>query len=367
MKLTKIAFILGTRPEIIKMAPLIKAFQENSEKFNIIVIASGQHEELAKQAFLDFKVNVDIQISLSRKGNSLSELTAELLPKIDNVLKEVSPSWAFVHGDTTTTMVGAMAAYYQQINIVHVEAGLRTQNKHSPFPEEMNRRLVAQMADLHFTPTEADMQNLLDEGCSKETIYVTGNTIVDAVDTGLNMLGTKVTELLLDPNLKTVLVTSHRRETKDDALVDICLALKEMLAVQSDMQVVFIEPMLSHKKKIIREYLEDVKRMQIVAPMSYPDFIKLVQFAHLILSDSGGIQEEAHYLNIPLLILRENTERPIVLENKNCVLIGTKKEDLLKEINKTMEPEYIQACKKQNLHKTLSPSTTILKIFKQNI
>lgn len=328
----KVMTIFGTRPEAIKMAPLIKELENYPDLIKSIVTVTAQHREMLDQVLNIFKISPDYDLDIMQPKQTLFDLTSRVLQGLAQVMAESKPDIVLVHGDTTTTFVGSLAAFYSQIPVGHVEAGLRTENKYSPFPEEMNRRLTGVLADLHFAPTATSKQNLLKEGKQEEFIYVTGNTVIDALLSRIEKEYKFHSPLLQKVDFsqkRIVLVTTHRRENWGKPLENIYSALRELIDCYQDVELVF--PV--HKNPIIQEtaskYLGQHQRIHLVEPLEYLEFINLMNKSYLILTDSGGVQEEAPSLGKPVLVLRENTERPEALDAGTVRLVGTNRENIL--------------------------------------
>ncbi|MCS7202504.1 MAG: UDP-N-acetylglucosamine 2-epimerase (non-hydrolyzing) [Dictyoglomus sp.] len=334
----KISLVFGTRPEAIKMAPVAYALK-NSQFFETQIILTAQHRELLDQVMDLFKLTSDYDLNIMEEGQSLTDITIRVLKGLDKIWNKDKPDMILVHGDTTTTFSASLSAFYKKIPIAHVEAGLRTYNKYQPYPEEMNRRLTGILADLHFAPTKTAKENLLKENVPKENIFITGNTVIDAfLYTYKNLGDFKPRNInLLDG--KMILVTAHRRENWGEPLKNIALALKEILENFPDVYIVF--PM--HPNPIIGKaflpILGDSKRAILTSPVDYRTMVYLIANSYIILSDSGGIQEEAPSLGKPVLVLREVTERPEAVKAGTVKLVGTNKDNIVKELSELLENE----------------------------
>lgn len=316
--------IVGTRPEAVKMAPLINLLKSQPQHFKVIVTVTGQHREMLDQVMHGaFGVAYDHDLKIMTQGQSLTQITTRALEGLEPVLRQEQPDIVLAQGDTTTVLAASLAAAYQKIAFGHVEAGLRTDNKFDPFPEELNRRLTTQITDLHFAPTPQSVQNLKCEGVREESIYLTGNTVIDAL-----LQVSKQRETASD-GLKTILVTTHRRENLGEPLENIALALRDILDAFPDTKIVL--PM--HKNPAVREVLQrvlgDQERAELIEPLDYLPFVRAMERAHLILTDSGGVQEEAPSLGIPVLVLRRTTERPEGVSAGTARLIGTNRQDIV--------------------------------------
>lgn len=336
----KIMLIFGTRPEAIKMAPLIKEFQKNSKYFQTTVCVTGQHREMLDQVLKIFNIKPDYDLNIMQKGQDLYDITSRVLLGMRDVLKEVQPDIIFVHGDTTTSTATALAAFYQQIPVAHIEAGLRTHNIYSPWPEEMNRQITSRIASYNFTPTSLSKQNILDEGVSEDKILVTGNTVIDALymvvdkikndqnldqelETIIKKTGYDVNRLAYGKRL--ILITGHRRENFGEGFINICTAIKDLAIKYPDVD--FVYPM--HLNPSVRNPINEVFGTDVyfnlffIEPLDYLSFIYLMEKSTIILTDSGGIQEEAPSLGKPVLVMRDTTERPEGLEAGTVKLVGT--------------------------------------------
>ena len=323
----KVMTIFGTRPEAIKMAPLVLELQKHPEHFESIVTVTAQHRQMLDQVLNIFNITPDHDLNIMKDRQTLIDVTTRGLEGLDKVMKEVKPDIVLVHGDTTTTFVASLAAYYNQIVVGHVEAGLRTWNKYSPFPEEMNRQLTGVMADLHFAPTSKSAANLLQENKSEENIFVTGNTAIDALSTTVKeTYQHEVLEKL--GNDRLILMTAHRRENLGEPMRNMFRAIKRIVDEQRDVQVVY--PV--HLNPVVRELADEVlgndPRIHLIEPLDVIDFHNFASRAHLILTDSGGVQEEAPSLGVPVLVLRDTTERPEGIEAGTLKLAGNEEQPI---------------------------------------
>lgn len=323
----KVMTIFGTRPEAIKMAPLVLELQKHPEQIESIVTVTAQHRQMLDQVLETFKIVPDYDLNIMKDRQTLIDVTTNALHGLDQVMKEAKPDIVLVHGDTTTTFVASLAAFYNQIAIGHVEAGLRTWNKYSPYPEEMNRQLTGVMADLHFAPTEVSKKNLLDENKKLETIFVTGNTAIDA-------LATTVSEQYTHPVLekigkdRMILLTAHRRENLGEPMRHMFRAITRILSEHEDVQVVYPVHMNPAVREIANNILGDHKRVHLIEPLEVFDFHNFAANSYMILTDSGGIQEEAPSLGKPVLVLRDTTERPEGIAAGTLKLAGTEEETI---------------------------------------
>ena len=342
MQMKKIMLVFGTRPEAIKMAPLVKEFQKFPDKFQTIVCVTGQHREMLDQVLSIFEIKPDYDLNIMKQGQDLYDVTARVLTGMRDVLKEVHPDVVLVHGDTTTSTASALAAFYQQIPVGHVEAGLRTHNIYSPWPEEMNRLITGRIASYHFSPTQLSRQNLLDEGVREEIVVVTGNTVIDALYMVINKikndkkLDTELEGVLqnagydvnrLKDGKKLVLITGHRRENFGNGFISICTAIKDLQAKYPETDFVYPMHLNPNVRKPIHEVfgedLSSLGNMFFIEPLEYLSFVYLMEKSNLVLTDSGGIQEEAPGLGKPVLVMRDTTERPEALEAGTVKLVGT--------------------------------------------
>ncbi|MFD0050852.1 non-hydrolyzing UDP-N-acetylglucosamine 2-epimerase [Actinomycetes bacterium NPDC127524] len=324
----KVMTIFGTRPEAVKMAPLVLEFQKHPEEFTPIVAVTAQHRQMLDQVLTLFSIEPDYDLNIMKDRQTLVDITVKGLEGLDAVMKEAKPDIVLVHGDTTTTFAASLAAFYNQIEVGHVEAGLRTWNKYSPFPEEMNRQLTGVMADLHFAPTNKAAGNLRDEN-KKGQIFITGNTATDA-------LKTTVREEYSHPVLskigsdRLILLTAHRRENLGEPMRNIFRAVKRILAEQSDVQVVYPVHLNPAVRELAREILGDDPRIHLIDPLDVLDFHNFAARSYIILTDSGGVQEEAPSLGVPVLVLRDTTERPEGIEAGTLKLAGTKEDTIFR-------------------------------------
>lgn len=348
--------VFGTRPEAIKMAPLVKAFAALPEEFETVVCVTGQHREMLDQVLRIFEIVPDYDLNIMKQGQDLYDVTARVLTGMREVLKEVKPDVVLVHGDTTTSTAAALAAFYQQIPVGHVEAGLRTHNIYSPWPEEMNRQLTGRMATWHFAPTPLSRQNLLAEGVKKETVTVTGNTVIDALYWVVDKiksdkaLDADLESLLLMAGYDTgrlkggrrlVLITGHRRENFGDGFIRMCRAIKAL--TEKYPEVDFVYPMHLNPNvrrpihEVFGEDLSHLENMFFIEPLEYLSFVYLMEKSFIVLTDSGGIQEEAPGLGKPVLVMRDTTERPEALEAGTVKLVGTDYDKIIGEVSALLE------------------------------
>lgn len=336
----KVLTILGTRPEAIKMAPVIKEMQKCPEKVACEICVTGQHREMLDQALGLFGIKPDHDIDIMEPDQSLSGLTANMLARLDPVVKKSKPDWIVAQGDTTTAFVAALVAYYNKIPFGHIEAGLRTGDKYRPFPEEINRRLADVIADLLFAPTQTARKALISEGVPEKNIYVTGNTVIDALmDVAAMGYDPKSGVLAGIPDdARVVLVTAHRRESFGGPLLELCSAIRELAGFFADKKVYFVYPvhLNPNVRQPVRRILSDLPNVCLTDPLDYQAMVNLMKRAEIILTDSGGIQEEAPAFGVPVLILRDTTERPEGVEAGVAKLVGTRKETIIKETAKLL-------------------------------
>ena len=352
----KILLVFGTRPEAIKMAPLVKKLQAMSEYFETIVCVTGQHREMLDQVLQIFDITPDYDLNIMKQGQDLYDVTSRVLLGMREVLKEVQPDMVLVHGDTTTSTAAALAAFYQQIPVGHVEAGLRTGNIYSPWPEEMNRLMTGRIATYHFSPTPLSRQNLLNENINENKILVTGNTVIDALhivverlqndedlraeqDRVLAAAGYDVHRL--EDGKKLVLITGHRRENFGDGFIHICTAIRDLKNKYKEVDFVYPMHLNPNVRKPIHEVfgedLSDLGNLFFIEPLQYLEFVHLMAKSTIVLTDSGGIQEEAPGLGKPVLVMRDTTERPEALESGTVHLVGTDYDKIVNEVSTLLE------------------------------
>ena len=344
----KVMSIFGTRPEAIKMAPLVKELEKN-EKIESIVCVTAQHREMLDQVLDTFKIEPDYDLNIMKAGQTLSEITTRALNGIDKVIKKEHPNIVLVHGDTTTTFAGALAAFYNQVDIGHVEAGLRTYDKYSPFPEEMNRQMVDCMADMYFAPTEFSKQNLLKQNIDASKIYVTGNTAIDAMKTTIKKnYNNEVFDWV--GNDRMILLTAHRRENLGEPMYRIFSGIKRAVDETPDVKIVYPIHLNPLVRKIAHEVFGNDEKIKFIEPLEVFDFHNFQKKAYIILTDSGGIQEEAPSLGKPVLVLRNTTERPEGIKAGTLKLVGTDEDVIYKEVLKLLnnKSEYDKMSKASN-------------------
>ena len=332
MKKIKVMVVFGTRPEAIKMAPLVLELQKQSETIETITVVTAQHRQMLDQVLETFHIQPDYDLDIMGKNQSLLDITAKILEKFDPVVKEVQPNMILVHGDTTTTFAASLVAFYNQVRIGHVEAGLRTFDKYSPFPEEMNRQMTDNLADLYFAPTSESKANLLMEHHPESAIFITGNTAIDALR--LTVQEDYHHQVLdqLDPEKKLVLVTMHRRENQGQPMRAVFGALREMVDAHPELEVVYPVHLSPAVQEAAKDILGDHDRIHLIAPLDVFDFHNLASRSYFIMSDSGGVQEEAPSLGKPVLVLRDTTERPEGVKAGTLKLVGTDPERVKEEM-----------------------------------
>ena len=331
----KVMSIFGTRPEAIKMAPLVKEL-DNRKEIESIVCVTAQHREMLDQVLKTFDIKPDYDLNIMKQGQSLSEITSRALLGLEEVIKEVKPDIVLVHGDTTTTFAGALAAFYNQVSIGHVEAGLRTYDKYSPFPEEMNRQMVDSMTDLYFAPTEISKENLLKQNISEDKIYITGNTAIDAMSTTVKENYSHKELEWIKPGERMILLTAHRRENLGEPMRHIFKAIRRIVDEFDDVKVIYPIHLNPLVRSIANEIFNGCDKVKLIEPLEVFDFHNFQNKSYIILTDSGGIQEEAPSLGKPVLVLRDTTERPEGIKAGTLKLVGTNEETIYTETKKLL-------------------------------
>lgn len=340
----KVLVIFGTRPEAIKMAPVINELRKHPDKFSTEVCVTAQHRQMLDQVLQLFAIVPDYDLDIMKPGQSLFDITANILLGLKPLLEEARPDLVLVHGDTSTTMSASLAAYYCQIPVGHVEAGLRTHDKYAPFPEEVNRRITGVLAELHFAPTEGAKSNLLNEGTPASAITVTGNTVIDAL---LNIVQRIQAEpelsrqldqdfAFLDPAKKLILVTGHRRENFGAGFENICSALAEIVRLHPEAEILYPVHLNPHVQEPVNRILKGLKNVHLIKPVDYLPFVYLMHRAYLIITDSGGVQEEAPSLGKPVLVMRDTTERPEAVDAGTVILVGTDRQRIVAETSRLL-------------------------------
>ncbi len=366
----KILLVFGTRPEAIKMAPLYHELNKYTDIFDTKVCVSAQHREMLDQVLDFFNIKPDYDLNLMMPKQTLFDITANLLTALNRVLDDFSPDLVFVQGDTSTTFTGALAAYYKKQKVAHLEAGLRSSNKYSPFPEEINRKLTSVIADFHFAPTEANMKNLIAEGIN-DNIFVVGNTVIDALFLGLDLITKTGDENYyarfadIDFSKKVILVTGHRRESFGLPFENICNALKN-IASEYDVEIVYPVHLNPHVRQPVDKILSDIRNIHLLEPLDYPALIWLMNKSYMVLTDSGGIQEEAPSLGKPVLVMRDVTERQEGIDAGTAKLVGTDISTIYNETILLLEDSniYYEMAQKTNPYGDGSCATQIVAILK---
>ncbi len=337
MSTKKIITIFGTRPEAIKMAPLVKEL-EKREQIESKVCVTAQHREMLDQVLELFDIKPDFDLNIMKTKQTLTGITSRVLEGLEEVFKEEKPDMILVHGDTTTTFAGSLAAFYQQIKVGHVEAGLRTFNKYFPFPEEMNRKLTGSLADLHFAPTKGSKENLLREGINESDIYVTGNTVIDAMKHTVEEDYVFENDELnnIDFNKKIIMITAHRRENWGEGIENICIALNKIVEQNEDVELVYLVHLNPVVKDVVYERLGGKDRVHLLSPLDTKETHNLMNRSFMVMTDSGGLQEEAPHLGKPVLVLRDVTERPEAVEAGTVKLVGTNIDQIVNEANELL-------------------------------
>ena len=336
MKKLRLMTVFGTRPEAIKMCPLVLEMHKYPEYIEPIVAVTAQHREMLDQVLELFHIKPDYDLNIMASGQTLYDITTRALNGLKEVIEDAKPDMVLVHGDTTTTFAGALAAFYAQVPVGHVEAGLRTGNKYSPYPEEMNRKLTGSIADMHFAPTSTSKENLLKENVNPEAIMVTGNTVIDALQTTVKanyeFADAEFNKILARGN-RLILMTTHRRENLGEPMRNVYKALRKVLETHADVEAIFPVHKNPKVREIVQEELGGLERVHLIEPMDYEPFANLMGKVDIVLTDSGGIQEEAPALGKPVLVLRDTTERPEAVDAGTVKLVGTGYEDVLRETN----------------------------------
>lgn len=335
--------VFGTRPEAIKMAPLFKEFEKYTNLFDTRICVTGQHRKMLDQVLEFFEIVPDYDLNLMKPNQDLFSITSNIILGLKDVLDEFKPDYVYVHGDTTTTMAASIAAFYAGAKICHIEAGLRTNNKLSPFPEEINRQLTGRIADYHFAPTSISFNNLRLEGINENDIVITGNTVIDALlysaERVKDIDNDDILQLqnLINTEKKVILVTGHRRENHGQGFINICEALKEIAVINKQVQIIYPVHLNPNVKEPVYELLSGIENIYLIEPLAYPAFVWLMTQAHIIITDSGGVQEEAPSLGKPVLVLRDTTERPEAVEAGTVILVGTEKNKIIEECQNLLD------------------------------
>lgn len=348
MNLKKILLVFGTRPEAIKMAPLVKALKQQPSDFTVKVCVTAQHRQMLDQVLDFFEIIPDYDLDLMKPNQSLNSITADILNELKPILDDFRPDFVLVHGDTATSSAAAMASYFGQYKVGHVEAGLRTWNKWSPFPEEINRQITGRIADIHFAPTNQSKSNLLSENVSSETIIVTGNTVIDALFESVKKVNStnyenpeiKALLEMIDLDKDVLLVTGHRRENFGQGFINICEAIRTIACKYKDLQIIYPVHLNPNVQEPVKKYLSDLSNVKLISPLSYPSFVWLMDKSKIILTDSGGVQEEAPSLGKPVLVMRDTTERPEAVNAGTVILVGTDVDKIVRECSSLLEDEH---------------------------
>ena len=368
MSKIRVLTVFGTRPEAIKMAPLVKELEKNSDTIESIVCVTAQHREMLDQVLSLFDIKPDYDLNVMKPNQNLWSLTSDVLLQMKDVIEQSKPDIVLVHGDTTTSMAAALSAFYARVPVGHVEAGLRTFDKHYPFPEEINRVFADAVCSYHFAPTETSVNNLINSAIPKEHIYKTGNTVIDALLHTVENNEVNLDYIGLKPELRTILLTSHRREIFGEPIINICNAVLELVEKNPDIQVVYPVHLNPNVQKPVKEILGNKERIYLIEPMEYAPFSSLMKKSYLIMTDSGGVQEEAPSLGKPVLVLRTTTERPEAVEHGTVKLVGTDKNNIVKEVQNLLDnsDEYKKMSETLNPYGDGLASKRIVEIIKNN-
>ena len=357
--------VFGTRPEAIKLAPLILKLRQ---QFKVKICVTGQHREMLDQVLKIFQIKPDFDFNLMKPNQNLASLTSGVLEAVHGVLEKEHFDWVIVQGDTTTSMAAAIAAFYKKVSIAHVEAGLRTWKKLSPFPEEINRQLTSRLADLHFAPTEKNRHSLIQESISPEKIFVTGNTVIDALQWVLKNIPEPAWDLPFHPSDKRmILVTGHRRENFGEGFQNICKAIKKLAVKNPNVEFVYPVHLNPNVQKPVKTLLANQDNIHLIEPLDYQKFIHFMNRSYFILTDSGGVQEEAPSIGKPVLVMRDTTERPEAVEAGTVTLVGTDQNEIVKNIQKLIDNEklYQSMAFSHNPYGDGTASEKISKIFQK--
>lgn len=369
MSKIKVLTVFGTRPEAIKMAPLVKELEKYPEEIESIVCVTAQHRQMLDQVLSLFEITPDYDLNIMKPNQDLWTITSDVLLLMKDVFEKSKPDIVLVHGDTTTSMAAALSAFYARIPIGHVEAGLRTFDKHYPFPEEINRVFADAVCTFHFAPTDTSVENLIKSAIPKDHIYKTGNTVIDALLHTVENNKTDLSYIGLKPELKTILLTSHRRENFGEPIKNICKAVLELVENNKDIQVVYPVHLNPNVQKPVKELLGGKERIHLIEPMEYAPFSSLMKESHIIMTDSGGVQEEAPSLGKPVLVLRSTTERPEAVDYGTVKLVGTEKDKIVKEVQNLLDDkdEYKKMSEASNPYGDGLASQRIVEIIKKEV
>lgn len=373
MNKIKLFFVFGTRPECIKMAPVVLEAQKHPDQFEVIVCVTAQHREMLDQSLELFGITPQYDLNIMSQKQSLEDITSKILLNLGEILEKEKPDYTLVHGDTSTTFTASLSSFYHHTKVAHVEAGLRTDNLLSPWPEEANRRLTSVLTHYHFAPTQQAKENLLKENTAADSIHITGNTVIDALFFVVDKMNTdqalknKLAEQFhfLNPKKKMILVTTHRRENSGRGFENICESILETAEAHDDIEFVFPVHKSPRVREVVYSYLKDKENIHLIEPQDYLSFVYLMDQSYLILTDSGGVQEEAPSLGKPVLVLRDTTERPEAVEAGTVQLVGTEKENILKELHSLLSSEnaYKAMSQASNPYGNGASSQAILDVF----
>ncbi len=364
----RVLSVFGTRPEAIKMAPVVMELEKNSNDFEDIVCITAQHRQMLDQVLSLFKITPDYDLNIMKHNQDLWSLTSDILLQMKEIFEKTKPHIVLVHGDTTTALATSLSAFYAKIPIGHVEAGLRTFNKHYPFPEELNRVVADSVASLYFAPTQKSVDNLLKENIPENKIYLTGNTVIDALLHTVNNNEFDLSALNIDKNLKTILLTSHRRENFGEPLENICKAAKLLVEKNPDIQVIYPVHLNPNVRKTVYGMLEGIDRIKLIDPLDYAPFASLMKHSYIILTDSGGVQEEAPSLGKPVFVLRDETERPEAVEYGTVKLVGSNTEKIVNSVQELLDSKekYEQMASATNPYGDGHATSRIIQALKSN-
>lgn len=373
MKKIKVLSVLGTRPEVIKMAPVLLEMKKYADRLTSVLVSTAQHREMLDQVLRVFDIKPDIDLNIMKPNQTLSHITTTALAGIERVIQETRPDIVLTQGDTTTVFAASLAAFYCKVPVGHIEAGLRSFDKFNPYPEEINRKLTDCVSDYFFAPTATALRNLLNEGIAEDRIFVTGNTVVDALRYALELPysfkdNTELSSIPWDEN-RILLVTAHRRENLDTPLRNVCEALKELVLKFQDLHVVYPVHLNPAVRTTVHQILKDVERIHLVAPADYLTFIHLMKRSHIILTDSGGVQEEAPSLGKPVLVMRKLTERPEAYEAGVARIVGTDKDNIVREVSTLLTDEntYLEMSRVENPYGDGMAARRIINIILERI
>ena len=368
MEKIRVLSVFGTRPEAIKMAPVVMELEKNKDDFENIVCITAQHREMLDQVLHLFRIKPNFDLNIMRPNQNLWTLTSDVLLQMKEIFEKTKPHIVLVHGDTTTALATSLSAFYARIPIGHVEAGLRTFNKHYPFPEELNRVVADSVSSLYFAPTQQSVGNLLKENIPDDRIYLTGNTVIDALLHTVNNNEFDLSGFNIDKNLKTILLTSHRRENFGEPLENICRAVKILIEKNPDIQVIYPVHLNPNVRKTVFGMLEGIDRVKLIDPLEYAPFASLMKQSYIILTDSGGVQEEAPSLGKPVFVLRDETERPEAVEYGTVKLVGSNTEKIVNSVQELLDSEekYNKMASATNPYGDGFATTRIIQALKNN-